>query len=214
MSGKKAERINVLATPPTEESLTMWRQFLSQFADPEKLEESETPEKKERSREWEKTHRPKYYRGIPSETRQQVKEIAQELGVSADEVACAFLEYGLRCVEKGELTIAPVSPRARRMTLFPFNGASWAADGWTPQQSKQNIRKRKKETALWREAAAYRIPDELHKQVKQLANDIVPVGEVVLILLKHGISSYQSGTLALIPQPKTALISKRLGDKE
>lgn len=212
MNSKKPERRNVLETPPTEESLTMWRQFLSQFADPEKLDEKES-EKKERSRDWEKTHRPKYYRGIPGETRQEVKEIAQELGVSADEVARAFLEHGLRCVEKGELAIVPVSPRARRMTLFPFNGASWAADAWTPQHAKQNIRNRKKEAVLWREAAAYRIPDELHKQVKQLANEIVPVGEVVLILLKHGISSYQSGTLALIPQPKTTLISKRSGDR-
>lgn len=213
MNGKKAERRNVLETPPTEESLAMWRQFLSQFADPEKLEEKE-PEKKDRNREWEKKHRPKHYRGIPGETRQEIKEIAQELEVSADEVARAFFEYSLHCIEKGELTIAPKSSRARRMTLFPFNGANWAADGWTPQAAKQNIRKRKKETTLWREEAAYRIPDELHKRVKRLASDMVAVGEIALILLKHGISSYQSGTLALIPQPKTTLISKRAGDKE
>jgi hypothetical protein len=74
---KKAERRNVL-TPPDETQSAMWRQVLSQIADPERLEERPP---KERKREWEKRHKPKHYRGVPAEVRNQVKEVAEELGV-------------------------------------------------------------------------------------------------------------------------------------
>jgi hypothetical protein len=196
---RKAERRNVL-TPPDETQSAMWRQVLSQIADPERLEEHPP---KERNREWEKHHKPKHYRGVPAEVRNRVKEVAQELGVSVDEAARAFIEYSLMCVQRGSLTLSGTpSQRRVRMTLYPFTGAGWAENGWTPNPPRRTRKQSGQQPALWREAAYYRLPDELHEQVKSLAKDIYPVGEVVTVLLKHGIESYDNGVLVLTPQPK------------
>lgn len=201
---KKAQRRNVLETPPNEEQSSMWRQMLSQIADPEQLSERERPA--ERKREWEAKHRPKHYRGVPAAIRQEVKQIAEDLTVTVDEVARAFLEYGLHCIQRGTLKIEGTpSFKRQRMTLYPFEGAAWAENGWTPQPPKRNRRAGEKGgSAQWQEIAHYRLPDELHLQIKRLAGDNYPVGEVVTVLLKHGIESYKQGVLVLMPKPKTA----------
>ena len=197
---KKAERRNVL-TPPDEAQSAMWRQVLSQIADPERLEERPP---KERKREWEKHHKPKHYRGVPAEVRNQVKEVAEELGVPVDEVARAFIEYSLMCIQRGSLALSGMpSQRRVRMTLYPFTGAGWAENGWTPQPPRRTKKQSGQQPALWREAAYYRLPDELHEQVKRVAGDVYPVGELVAVLLKHGLENYNAGVLVLIPQPKT-----------
>jgi hypothetical protein len=197
---KKAERRNVL-TPPDEAQSAMWRQVLSQIADPERLEEHPP---KERKREWEKHHKPRHYRGVPAEVREGVKEVAEELGVPVDEVARAFIEYSLMCVRRGSLTLSGMpSQRRVRMTLYPFTGAGWAENGWSPQPPSRTKKQSGKQPVLWREAAYYRIPDELHEQVKRMAGDVYPVGELVAVLLKHGLESYNAGVLTLTPQPKT-----------
>lgn len=200
MMSKKAERRNVL-TPPDEQQSAMWRQVLSQIADPERLEERP---RKERKREWEKNHPHRCYRGVPAEVRTRVKEVAEDLGVPVDEVARAFIEYSLSCVQRGTLTLSGApSQRRVRMTLYPFTGAGWAENGWTPQPPKRTKKQTESQSQLWREAAYYRLPDELHEQVKRMAGDVYPVGELVAILLKHGLESYNTGVLVLIPQPKT-----------
>jgi|GEM_PF-2212608 len=197
---KKAERRNVL-TPPDEAQSAMWRQVLSQIADPERLEERPP---KERKREWEKYHKPKHYRGVPTEVRNQVKEVAQELGVPVDEVARAFIEYSLMCVQRGSLILSGMpSQRRVRMTLYPFTGAGWAENGWTPQPPPRRSTRKKEDAKTWQEIAHYRLPDELHEQVKRVAGDVYPVGELVAVLLKHGLENYNAGVLVLIPQPKT-----------
>jgi len=199
---KKAERRNPLATPPDEAQSAMWRQMLSQIANPERMEER--PPKK-RKREWEKYHKPKHYRGVPAEVRNQVKEVAEELGVAVDEVARAFIEYSLMCVQRGSLTLSGTpSQRRVRMTLYPFTGAGWAENGWTPQPPRRTRKQSGQQPAPWREAAYYRLPDKLHEQVKRVAGDIYPVGELVAVLLKHGLENYNAGILVLIPQPKTS----------
>ncbi len=197
----KGQRRNPLE-PPDEELTNTWRQFLAPIADPERLEGSERRKTKGRKREWEKANKPKHYRGVPAEVRQAIREIASDLSVPADEVARAFLEYGLYCVRRGDLTISGrPSQRRAKMTLYPFSGAGWAENGWTPKPPKRGVGK-KEILALWREAAFYRIPDVIHEQVKQLAGDVYSIGDVVTILLKHSIESYTRGTLTLTPQPK------------
>jgi hypothetical protein len=202
MAGKKsaAERRNPL-TPPDESLVSVWHEVITQIADPERLEERPT---KERKREWEKSHPHRCYRGVPSEVRGQVKEVAEELGVPVDEVARAFIEYSLMCVQRGSLTLSGMpSQRRVRMTLYPFTGAGWAENGWTPHPPRRTKKHSGQQPALWREAAYYRLPDELHEQVKRLAGNVYPVGELVAVLLKHGLENYNAGVLVLIPQPKT-----------
>lgn len=201
MTKKDTPRRNPLAAPPSDEQSSMWRQVLSQIGDPERVEAAMQKKAAERKREWEKAHKPKHYRGVPADIRQQVKEIAGSLNVPADEVAQAFIEYSLMCLTRGTLVLSGMPSQQRvRMTLYA-SGAGWAENGWKPEPAKRGGR-RKDEPALWREIAHYRIPDELHEQIKQAASDVYPVGEVAAVLLKHGIESYQRGTLVLMPQPK------------
>lgn len=204
MGKKDVPRRNPLETPPDDEQSSMWRTVLSQISDPERIEEAKKPQSKERKRKWEKLNKPKHYRGVPAEIREQIKEVAEELEVTADEVARAFIEYSLMSLKRGTLVLDGVpSQRRARMTLYAF-GAGWAENGWTPTPPKRSGRKKeqKEQVALWREIAHYRIPDELHEQIKQIAGMVYPIGEVVAVLLKHGIESYQNGTLVLMPQPK------------
>ncbi|MEW6287774.1 MAG: hypothetical protein AB1509_16275 [Chloroflexota bacterium] len=200
MTKKDTPRRNPLAAPPSDEQSSMWRQVLSQIGDPERVEAAMQKKAAERKREWEKAHPSRCYRGVPADIRQQVKEIAETLGVPADEVARAFFEYSLVCLNRGTLTLAGVpSQRRVRMTLYA-SGAGWAENGWKPEPAKRG--RKDKPAALWREAVYYRIPDELHERIKQAADDVYPTGEVAAVLLKHGIESYQNGTLVLMPQPK------------
>jgi hypothetical protein len=157
----------------------------------------------ERKREWEKSHKPKHYRGVPADIRQQVKEIAESLNVPADEVARAFIEYSLTCLKRGTLVLSGMpSQRRMRMTLYA-SGAGWAENGWKPEPPQKRSVQKKDDAALWREIAHYRIPDELHEQIKQAADDVYPIGEVAAVLLKNGIESYRNGSLVFMPQPKT-----------
>lgn len=204
MRKKEIPRRDPLGNPPGEEETALWSGFVRSIAASETLAVQEKKVKQgKRSREWEKANKPKHYRGVPAELRKQVKEVAEELGVTADEVARAFLEYSLMCLQRGTLVLSGMPSQKRvKMTLYPFSGAGWAENGWTPQPPRRVGQKKDETPALWREAAYYRIPDELHERLKQAAQ-FVPVGEAVAVLLKHGLESYRSGFLVLLPQPKT-----------
>lgn len=165
------------------------------------------PPKKKRNRDWEKTNRSYHYRGVPKQIRDEVVDVAAMLGVPVYEVARAFVEYSLMCVERGTLVIKPIFPRSQKMTLYPFGGAVWAENGWTPHPQKIEKRKttKEKEEKSWQEEASYRFPAMLHEEIKRLAGNALPIGEVLTVLLKHAIESYKSGVLVLNPAPKINL---------
>lgn len=159
-------------------------------------------DRKKKSRDWEKEHKPKHYRSVPLELREAVRDIAESLSVLVDDVARAFIEYSLNCMSKGTLTLAG-KPKTRRMTLYPFEGAGWAVNGWTPKPPEPvSKRKTNGEKKAWQADVCYRIPDELHQRVKEMASERYPVGEVVTILLQNALQDYQAGILQLNPQPK------------
>ena len=80
------------------------------------------PSKAKRNREWEKRHRQKKgfvsYRGVPQELHENLKKIANDLGVPVGEVARAFLEYGLEACKRGDLVLQP-KPAIGKFSLFP-----------------------------------------------------------------------------------------------
>jgi len=166
--------------------------------------------KKKRTRRWEGANRSKHYRGVPADLRTAIREIAETLSVPADEVARAFIEYAINCIDVGTLRLdGRINPRphAQKMTLYPFNGAGWAVKGWNPQPPPAPSGRRKKSKSdpkAWQEIAHYRIPDELHERIKDIAYIHFPIGEVAAVLLKHGLEAYRAGTLQLTPQPSTA----------
>lgn len=169
--------------------------------------------KKPRNRAWEKDNRAKTFRSVPEEVSAKVVAIADQLGVTADEVARAFLEYGLYCMERETLTLQP-KIKGTRMTLYPLDSGwtkqhGWVEEGWNPIPKAVSSEKRKRkqkgaeEPRLWSRRVSYRLPDELVKRLKERAErHNVPIGELVGLLLKHSANRYEQGILRLIPYPK------------
>ncbi|GAP13169.1 hypothetical protein LARV_00920 [Longilinea arvoryzae] len=166
--------------------------------------------RKRRERGWERTRRAEIatYRGIPPETHQTLIRIASALGVPVDEVARAFLEYGLGQYQAGQLPLSPY-PKAQRMTLFPEGNQTHVATAsrWLQQAflAKQSHHKGKKAKSPknWESRATYRIPAELKTEVKQVASEhFVGVGELVLFLFLYALKAFEEQRLQLQPQPK------------
>jgi len=204
MPKKEVPRKDVFSVPLDKDE-AIWSQIVGSMASPEAMqaiEEQRVGHKgKSRKREWEKMNPAKTYRGVPRDIRNRIVEIATNLNVRADDVARAFFEYGLQCIQYGSLRLDDARPKGLRMTLYPFSGAGWAENNWSPQQPK--IKKEKRDSkSNWKEVANYRIPIELHKRIKELAGEVIPLGEVVTILLKNGIEGYENGQLVLLPQQK------------
>ena len=184
------------------------------------VEQLRVAEVKERSRNWEKrtVNKPATFRGVPPKLHQALKDIAADLQVSVDDVARAFLEFGWQCCQRGEITLQPRLSN-QRLTLFP-QGDSWGGaqkPGWVervwgthpPEKTKASSRKRKSEddeVKSWRwPKVSYRgLPEELRQAIHQLHEQYhVPVGEVVTLFLGHALEAYESGRLALTPQPRS-----------
>jgi hypothetical protein len=164
-------------------------------------------ERQGRNRDWERSRRANAvsYRGIPPEIQTGIKEVAAELEVNAEEVARAFLEFGLKALRNGEIEIQP-HPRGRLMTLFPEGWSrhvGWTDLGWG-KRNEPAKGKKKRATALWRNVVTYRgIPLEVKKAIQELSNEhYIPVGELATLFLSHALLSFKNGRLMLHPQPK------------
>jgi hypothetical protein len=182
------------------------------------VEQLRLAEEKQRDRSWERQNRSFLVRGVPPALTEQIKDIAVTLKVRADDVARAFLEYGLLCYQRGEIKLTPVFSN-QRLTLFPKPETAWQAKtspGWIEKlwdvQPPANIgqkRKRQKNAEpekSWRWQVSYRgIPDDVKIALRQLyQQNSVPLGEVVAALMGHAWESYQAGRLVLNPRPQVA----------
>jgi hypothetical protein len=136
-----------------------------------------------------------------------VKDLADQLLVTADEIARVFTEVSLKHLADGQLVLEP-RPKSRRMTLFPDN--EWS--GWEetqgscqPKLPRRGKPKEKSSTIpTWKNDVSYRLPRSLHAEIKHTSDWLaVPVGEVMAAFLKHGYEVYQAGNLSLNPKPKT-----------
>ena len=159
-----------------------------------------------RNREWEKAHRPYRYVNVPTELREQVTALAEHLVVSADEVARSFIEYSIECFDEETLQVdVRPNPQGRKMTLFPQEQAQgWQAAEGAPQQIPTRRKRKTERPKKAYPAVSYRLPESLHDDICGLGMDLdVPLGEVVTLLLGHGLEAYKSGRLRLNPQPLT-----------
>jgi hypothetical protein len=159
-----------------------------------------------RNRTWEQLHRPYRYVNVPIELREQVLALAEHLTVTADEVARAFFEYGVECVDAGKLQLhAQPNPQGRKMTLFS-NGRSkgWCETADHPRQIPARKNKQSAYTKKIYPAVSYRLPQSVHDNLCGLAMELdVPLGEVVAFLLLYGLDAYREGRLDLTPEPLT-----------
>lgn len=163
----------------------------------------QTAEKTTRTRTWEKTHRATTYRGVPPQLHARVKELSGELAVNLDDVARAFLEFGLACYQRGELRIEPVLNL--KLTLFPKGQRSWYENSQAPTPPVRNKKKPKKENHKpWRlPRVSYRLPASIRQQVDEIRQEKnVPAGEVVTLFLSHALEAYENGRLILQPIPR------------
>lgn len=183
------------------------------------VEQLRVAEKKSRDRKWERQpeNRAMLFRGIPPGLRTAIKEIAISLNVRVDDVARAFLEFGLQCYRKGEIQVQPVLSDGQR-TLFPARDDSWGRNslpGWYEkvweQQSPQNKARRNNNTGgsrekTWKWQASYRgIPVPIQAEIRQIRTDKdVPLGEIATLFLGHALEAFRNGRLVLNPQPKAS----------
>ncbi len=130
------------------------------------------------------------FRGVPEELHNQVKKIAEGLGVPVGEVARYLFEFGLGAMERGELRLNPTLAAGRR-TLFPPKG--WGAASYTPASALPRRKARKGNGPK----VSYRgIPPEIVERIeKESGRFAVPVGELARRLLEFGIDAYQAGKL-------------------
>jgi hypothetical protein len=159
-----------------------------------------------RNRQWEKGHRPYRYVNVSVELRDQVLALAEHLGVTADEVARAFIEYGVECVDGKKLHLrAQPNPYGRKMTLFPKERAKcWHETNDFPREIPTRKKKLPRQRKRVYPAVSYRLPERVHDDICGLAMDlVVPLGDVVTFLLQYGLDAYRSGKLSLKPQPLT-----------
>lgn len=165
-----------------------------------------------RNRKWEKEHRPYRYVNVPTELREQVLALAEHLGVTADEVARAFIEYGIECVDEEKLKLRALpNPYGRKMTLFPNERAKgWHETNDAPKDIPTRKKKRTKQAKRVYPAVSYRLPEKVHDDICGFAMDLdVPLGDIVTFLLQYGIEAYRSGKLSLEPQPLTVKMTLR-----
>lgn len=181
------------------------------------VEQLRLVEKKTRERKWEQqpANRPMLFRRVPPPLRAAIKEIAGSLEVRVDDVARAFLEFGLQCYEKGEIQVRPVLSEGR-LTLFPKPGAAWEKNAlpgwyeklWGQQPPAKKPRKAHKanpgQEKPWKWQVSYRgIPPELQAALRGIhQTKSVPLGEVATLFLGHALDAYLTGRLVLNPQPR------------
>lgn len=166
-----------------------------------------------RNRKWEMEHRPYRYVNVSVELREQVLGLAEHLGVTADEVARAFVEYGVACVDEEKLYLRPQpNPYGRKMTLFPKERAKgWQETNESPREIPTRKKKLSGRTKRVYPAVCYRLPEKVHADICGLAMDLdVPLGDVVSFLLQHGLDAYRSGKLSLKPQPMKVKMTLRV----
>jgi hypothetical protein len=165
-----------------------------------------------RNRKWEKEHRPYRYVNVSVELREQVLALAEHLEVTVDEVARAFVEYGVECVDEEKLHLrAQPNPHGRKMTLFPKERAkSWQETNDAPREIPARKKKQPRQARKVYPAVSYRLPKKVHDDICRLAMNLdVPLGDVVSFLLQHGLDAYRSGKLSLKPHPLTVKMTLR-----
>jgi len=223
--GKPVARRSIWEQPPTgeavepSESSPAWGGAAA--AEPQApaavpvIEQLRVAEKKPRDRGWELENRPVLFRGVPPGLHEEIKQVADDLGVRASDVARAFLEYGLLCHQRGELQVEPVLSHYR-LTLFPTGDGwgnerpGWYEKAWDPQPPAVRSRKGKAAKDIppktWQQQVAYRgIPQEVQAAIRMIHQQRhVPLGEVATLLLGHALQAYRDGRLVLHPQPRQA----------
>jgi len=184
------------------------------------------PMLKKRNRDYEKKKRSYTYRLTDKELGTKITAIALSLQVTADEVARAFVEVGIREARAGHIPFDRIPPVQRRMTLYPTGNESWSVQEqqggqkMTPAREKQKplteTEKQKRQHESNKSVVAYRWSAKTDQSLTALTETIAGKaitrsdgrkGWVLTILLRYGLHMYEIGKLPLRPQPKVVKMS-------
>ena len=178
-----------------------------------------TVDRKKRDRVWDQKHPKRAYRGVDPTVHQAILELAISLNVTLDEIVRAFLESSLEAQQSGELVL-DVRLVDGKFTLFTKDGwgrekSHWQRVSNQPRQSQENkLQKSPKKLAnkshhnskmdqAWRTVSSYRIPDQLHLEIRTLATNCqLPTGTIVTRFLSFALDAYNQGNLILDLQDK------------
>ena len=182
-------------------------------------------EHKPRNRDYEKQHPKTTYRITDENLAVEILAIAQDLTVSADDVARAFAEAGLRAARANQLDFSDVRPSRGRMSLYPTGSEKWVVHDepvdWSkviPAHKKAKtlsaFEKSQRQKERNRLRVHYRWPETLVRQIEDLTNTVVGLppnqpalrsegrkGQILSMLLRYGIEAYKAGRLPLNPCP-------------
>jgi hypothetical protein len=181
---------------------------------------------RQRNREYEKRNRSFTYRLTDKELGAKVAAVAVSLQVTIDEVARVFVEVGIREARAGHIPFNSVPPVQRRLTLYPTGAETWKIQeqaSWQKtipprlrQKPLSSTEKAKRRQELNRFRVSYRWPAEVDLSLATLTETVAGKaitrsdgrkGWVLTILLRYGLSLYESGKLPLQPQPKIVKMS-------
>jgi hypothetical protein len=148
--------------------------------------------KKREERVWEKANRGASY-FIPAPLNEQAKDIrasilalAQRHMTTTSSVAAALMNYALREVRLGKLILeARPDATRRKMTLTLEDAKEWPQE--IPQVKPKKV-KSVKDLYL-----GYRWGRDMNAQIKALADNRIPAGEVVVFLLNYALAEYKNG---------------------
>jgi hypothetical protein len=148
--------------------------------------------KKREGRVWEKANPGASY-FIPAPLNEQAKDIRASILALAQchmtttaNVAAAFMNYALRDVRLGKLVLeARPNANRRKMTLILENAKEWPQE--IPQVKPKKV-KPAKDMYL-----GYRWSRDVNAQIKSLADNRIPAGEVVVFLLNYALAEYKNG---------------------
>lgn len=151
-------------------------------------------------------HKTKFYRGVHPRVKEEIKKIARALCVSADEIALAFFQAAIQAVQAGKLELNP-QPTTGRMTLFPDNkepGWQYTQMSLLPSDASPIISTFIERKQRWQFAVTYRVPEETHAQIREIADEyMVGIGSVASYFLQWGLQEYYEGRLKLTPRALT-----------
>lgn len=198
MAAKPPLRRSVFANPASDSTDPITVEITQPQAVLEKLRLADP---KVNRRPWDERHRSTQvsYRGFPNGLLEQLRQLAAEMNVSLDDVARAFLEYGIGVVYSGALQLKPVG-KGLRMTLFPQEDSPCRI-----AVSRKTAKASHRAKPRWQKVVTFRgMPPSLQASIRELATEQgVPVGELAAALIQHGLSAYKQGKLILQPAPKT-----------
>jgi hypothetical protein len=193
---------------------------------PSPLDQMNVAAPRQRNREYEKRNRSFTYRLTDKELGARIAAVAGSLQVTVDEVARAFVEVGIREARAGRIPFDSVPVVQRRMTLYPTGSETWSIqeqDGWQkiiPAFEKKkplsSVEKARRGQELNRFRVSYRWPAEVDQSLTALTETVAGKaitrsdgrkGWVLTILLRYGLSMYETGKLPLQPQPRIVKMS-------